>query len=774
MNWEVSTMRSKTSFFNGTLYKKNLARFWPLWGGAALLGSLFPLTLWMYYIRWGAEGNPLSTAAQAAEMYAEVAANILPVLSLLYALPCALAVWSYLNNARSVGLMHRLPIRREGLFVTNLLSGLSMMLIPYVVVGVLCISLNMAMGTTPWDMVLKTVLSVLGESFFYFATATLAAFLTGNNFAMPVVYFLLHFLQPIVCLLAGQLQESFYYGVLGNVNVAGWLCPTAYLMTNMDVDDVYEDVRNSQGYLDYVLTEVGLKGFALVGLYALAGLVILALAYGLYRRRNSERAGDVAAFAFLRPVYRLGGGLLAALGGGMILYYLFWNPFVERFGSFTPVETLPLLVCMVLAGLVGYYAISMVLEKSLRVFTKKSLPGAAVLLSLCVIICLVYRYDLAGVESYVPQASKVESVAVQTREDLFTFRAGEQDALLEEALGLHQKLVDDLDQLKGERFIEYTEEGESIDTQTQLEFTYYLRNGQIVQRYYYDIEMNVKDFTQPDSLAASINALVNRSECKLMRLKVDDPQVTLQKAVAYPSGDNGNNGDRVELTATEAQRFQQAVAEDAKAGRWGQEQWFSEDLVQEIERDQDFYRPEDVQALKTWMSGKGEVFAKVEVFYERTEEVQGRQHRYYSSYTILVRPEMSSTIAALRELGVLEADSLTIIPDQEEWEIGGNVIPRGPFFSADGYRYPEETQWEIQDRLRQIAEDFSGDPEGYRQMAFDMLLHEYGMDLAEVQRLLDASAGEKTASAAPGTPAVASVGVIGGADGSTEVYVTAG
>ena len=31
MNWEVRTMRSVTSCFNSTLYRKNLSRFWPIW-----------------------------------------------------------------------------------------------------------------------------------------------------------------------------------------------------------------------------------------------------------------------------------------------------------------------------------------------------------------------------------------------------------------------------------------------------------------------------------------------------------------------------------------------------------------------------------------------------------------------------------------------------------------------------------------------------------------------------------------------------------------------
>ena len=57
MNWEVRTMGSATSFFNSTLYRKTMARFWPLW---ALYGVVWlfavPLNLMNGYfqsIRWG-------------------------------------------------------------------------------------------------------------------------------------------------------------------------------------------------------------------------------------------------------------------------------------------------------------------------------------------------------------------------------------------------------------------------------------------------------------------------------------------------------------------------------------------------------------------------------------------------------------------------------------------------------------------------------------------------------------------------------------------------
>ena len=57
----------------------------------------------------------------------------------MYAVLCALAVWHYLYNARSVSLYHSLPITRRGLFLTNFLSGMAMMLIPYAVTGALTI-----------------------------------------------------------------------------------------------------------------------------------------------------------------------------------------------------------------------------------------------------------------------------------------------------------------------------------------------------------------------------------------------------------------------------------------------------------------------------------------------------------------------------------------------------------------------------------------------------------------------------------------------------------
>ena len=96
------------------------------------MGFLAPAALLVRVIQ---SGETSVAPLRVREIYYYLVADAVPIVSIAYAILCAMAVWSYLYNARSVGMMHSLPIRREGLFLTNLLSGLAMMAIPYLVAG---------------------------------------------------------------------------------------------------------------------------------------------------------------------------------------------------------------------------------------------------------------------------------------------------------------------------------------------------------------------------------------------------------------------------------------------------------------------------------------------------------------------------------------------------------------------------------------------------------------------------------------------------------------
>ena len=430
MNWEVRTMQSKTSFFNRTLFRKNLTRFWPLWGGASFLGSLFPLAMLLQLVRdrgYFLAGDPL----EFANAYYNVVAYAVPILSLLYAILCAMTVWSYLYNARSVGLMHTLPITRTGLFVTNFLSGMVMMLIPYAVTGLLCILISLAYGGFDAVSLLVTILCVLGESFFYFASATFVAFMVGNVFALPAVYFLLHFLAVLLDWLLSMFAGNFIFGLdKWYSGVVEWLSPTVYLENHVCVNSTYETITTQTSLTGAYsetnrLTAVSMENFWLIGVYALVGVAFLALAYVLYTRRRSESAGDVVAVGWMKPVFRFGLAALAALLGGQALYALFWSNFQD--GRYY--DLLPMTVCMLVAGTIGYYAASMLLAKSLRVF-RGSWKGLVLVAAGCIALCCVLRFDLLGISRRVPEIDRVEKVEFYAADNTYRLYPGEDDALL--------------------------------------------------------------------------------------------------------------------------------------------------------------------------------------------------------------------------------------------------------------------------------------------------------------------------------------------------------
>ena len=627
-------MQSKTSFFNRTLFRKNLTRFWPLWGGASFLGSLFPLALLLQLMRGRVDLiEPLSVT----EMYYSVLCYGVPILSLLYAILCAMLVWSYLYNSRSVGLMHTLPITRRGVFVTNFLSGMAMMLIPYAIVGTLCVLISLAYGVLEPVGLLVTVLGVLGESFFYFASATLVAFMVGNVFALPAVYFLLHFLAPLLdwllCLFAGNFifgLDSYYSGVVE------FLSPTVYLVERVNVNCTYEEVQvvteltHTDGYITR-LTAVTLENAWLIGVYALVGVVFLALAYVLYARRRSESAGDVVAVGWMKPVFRFGLAALAALLGGQALYALFWDSFQS--GSYY--DALPMAVCMLVAGTIGYYAASMLLAKSLRVF-RGSWKGLILVAAGCIALCCVLRFDLLGISRRVPEASQVQKVEFYAADNTYKLYPGEDDALLEQVRTVHKTIVADQDYVRDyedsdRRYLVVS--GDTTMTETYIRFIYTLNNGLQVERRY-SIPLTKYRIKQEGTYDNLLDTLVNSETMKARRLHAGDDRYTIISGDLYLE----SSGDYFDLSSREAAAVLDAVAKDAAGGTWGDYDWFDQ-------------------------NGNNAYALNLELSFTYPGDYGGTS---YDWINITVRPGMDNTVACLKELGLVTERDLVTREDMEK------------------------------------------------------------------------------------------------------------
>ena len=625
-------MRSKTSCFNGTLFRKNLSRYWPLWGLASFGGAMFPLAMLLELLHDGFRfWSPLETR----QAYYTVLSYGVPVISIVYAILCAMAVWSYLYNARSVGMMHTLPIRREGLFVTNVLSGLTMMAIPYAVTGVLLVLVTMLFGGFEPMGVLVTVLGVMGESLFFFGLATLCAFIVGNVFMLPALYGLLNFIAVLTDFMVNLLAQGFCFGL--NSSYSGtveWLSPVVYLVQKISPNSTYEtqwvtDRLSGQRYETSVPTSVTLENGWLIAVYAAVGVVLMVLAWLMYRRRRSESAGDVVAVGWMKPVFRYGCAAYSAILGGRLLYALFW----ESFQNGLYFTVLPMILCMIVGGAVGYYAASMLLAKTLRVFRSTWKGMLAVALG-CIALCAAMKFDVFGVVRRVPALDGIKTLQIYAADSNYYLTPGQDDALIEEVRALHQAIINDKDYAltaASAASEAYSGADEEIPhAYTNVRFTYTLNSGLKVERQY-DLYLARDRMAQDGTYDNLLDRLINSPEMRQKRIRRQDGNFRLDTAWI-----NTRTGG-TDLNSREVETILSAVARDAENGNWGVYDWFNS------QDDADHYD------------------MTVHIGY------QMENHRY-DSIDISVREGMAETIQALKELGLITDEDLVLNRDAYPWQ----------------------------------------------------------------------------------------------------------
>lgn len=401
-------MRSAKSFFNGAIARSDLRRYWPvlfLYVGLWLL--FLPIPVW----NRAAERNPalVNLTELCADTYAAAV-----VLALIFGGIMATAVFSYLMQTRSVGAMHALPQRRGTLFWTHFLTGWAMLaagnllVLAVTALAALLGGLALTPALLTW-FVVATLLDLI-----FLALGTLCAMVTGWLLAVPVLYAAVNCLAVALTWLGQQLAELLLDGFTmpdAQPVITRWLTPVYQLICDLGQSGPsYSPFLTGKLPDDRIQNADCVSGLAPQGwrtllIFTAVALVLTVLSRLLYGRRKSELSGDAAAFSWMRPVFRLGVGLVGGLPLGMLLYVLVS---VGRSGDLSPAR---LCVCMAVMGIVCYLAAAMLVGKTLRVLPKR-LPGAAVTALVLVLLCVVLRADVFGYRTRVPQAEKVHSVRV--------------------------------------------------------------------------------------------------------------------------------------------------------------------------------------------------------------------------------------------------------------------------------------------------------------------------------------------------------------------------
>ena len=140
-------MRSRTSFFNKQLYRKNLTRFAPVF-------LLYILCLFLGLLIMYQDDRDMARSFWFASRVAE-SIQVMVAVNLLFGPLIAMLLFGDLFNSRLCMGLHAMPVRRETIFVTGVLSGLTFSLVPTGLMTLACIPLlNATCVVNAWAIAL--------------------------------------------------------------------------------------------------------------------------------------------------------------------------------------------------------------------------------------------------------------------------------------------------------------------------------------------------------------------------------------------------------------------------------------------------------------------------------------------------------------------------------------------------------------------------------------------------------------------------------------------
>ena len=467
-------MKSKKWFFDLTVYKKTIARFWPLWAAYFVIWLIFLPLQGLMYLRMDANGGNGFGGSYMESFARNTVANragteTILMLAILFGVLGAMAVFSHLYNARSANLFGSLPIRREGLFVSHYLAGLSFSIVPNLAIFLLTLLVEGLGGYVYMDGLLFWLAVTCGECFFFYTLAVFCGMFTGHILALPAFYVIFNALATVLISLAGLLCGQFLYGFAGFEGwveeAMRWLTPVAKLEDSWSV----RFVDMESGWT--------IHGLDIVAVYAAVAIAMAAGSFFLYRARRLESAGDVVSVKCMRPVFKYGVSFCAGLTLGMVT------------ASVLGREEVTLIASVLVWAVIGYFAAQMLLDKSFRVF--KKWKGAVAVAGVFAALFLVVGLDLTGYETRVPDAAGVKSVFVDGLSAVRFADGGDTVCLDIEDPGqialltaMHRAAVED-------RSDEW-HDGNTVGCRLELDYT--LNDGSTLRRsYYVNIEPQERD-----------------------------------------------------------------------------------------------------------------------------------------------------------------------------------------------------------------------------------------------------------------------------------------
>ncbi len=381
---------------------------------------------------------------------------------IILAVTCGVSMFAYLHNRRKVDFYHSLPISRSRLFAVNYATGALCALVPYLVLHALSIVSACAMGFG--EVVNASLIGVIASNVIFFfllyAMAAVTTILCGNTVITLLLGLWVYFGPTLVTALWQGLKSMFFQTYVMDDSMTSLLVCNKFapLIQYFGVNGT--KMHSWAAEPIYMMDSTNLQEPSAIGLligYAVAAIVVTALALFLFRIRKSERAGTALAFNPIKLPVKI------------IICVVMGTAFAEIFKMLVYESELWFWVGLVLGTVIFHCVVEIIYAFDFRAIFRKPLQMVIILAVLAVGLLLMQK-DVFGYDKWLPDEGGIAAAAPMDY-------VGESSLLSEpENIAAARQLA-----ALGVESLNNTDE----DAQTQcITVTFKLKNGKVKTRTY--------------------------------------------------------------------------------------------------------------------------------------------------------------------------------------------------------------------------------------------------------------------------------------------------
>ncbi|MBR4707347.1 MAG: NADH dehydrogenase subunit 4 [Pseudobutyrivibrio sp.] len=466
-------MQSKKSFFNRALFKKNISRTW-------IIGLLYLiLLLLMQPVQLVINMANFDTAyyyqpgyTKAMLIYELLSNTSVGLITCIVAIVVTGITFWYLFFKRDSYMIHAFPVSRKSLFFTGLASSAVITICPLIINAVVLTIVSAAEKAYAFDGIWYWTLIATVSTLLFLSISVFSLMTSGQVATAVIFYFIFNFLYALMEIAFRLTASMLLFGM--NDSLSGFqinpLTPSLFIDGNGygKVNLAFQTLYNEMG--DLKSYTVAFNGSKYLVIYAIAAVVITAIAYVLYVFKKNETVHDFISVPWLKPVFTVGMSFFISMVAGAAVASMVDAVKYQTYSSRFAIA----IISMLIIGAILFYATQMLIEKTLRVFSAKKfgfMVGYSVA-ALAFMICL--RNDVFNVEDKVPAADEIQWVGMNATYPMVFSDPEEINSVRE----LHKKFLKDKTELRDVNVI-YKDVPGAV-----LNIRYKLKNGKWIYRSY--------------------------------------------------------------------------------------------------------------------------------------------------------------------------------------------------------------------------------------------------------------------------------------------------